>query len=142
MKISTNLIAGVGLLAAAGLVAPAFAATQPNGAAPNASSAMPATGTGTSSRMNPSQPGMNGQNGQNAMNDQNGMNGQGGSVQLSQQTIRQLQQALDQNGEKVRPDGVWGPNTEAALKQYQQKNGLPVTGQLDQATRSKLNLQT
>ena len=64
-----------------------------------------------------------------------------GSTNLSQKTIMQLQQALNSQGEKLNSDGVWGPATESALKQYQQKNGLPVTGQLDQQTRSKLNLQ-
>lgn len=60
---------------------------------------------------------------------------------MSQEEVKSLQQALKGQGENVKADGVWGPDTQAALKQYQQKNGLPATGQLDQATRSKLNLQ-
>src|SRR5918995_1142309 len=31
-------------------------------------------------------------------------------------------------------DGTWGPQTEAALRTYQQQRGLPVSGQLDAAT--------
>lgn len=36
-------------------------------------------------------------------------------------------------------DGVWGKKTTAALKRFQQDNGLPVTGKLDVATKAKLN---
>jgi hypothetical protein len=35
-------------------------------------------------------------------------------------------------------DGTWGPQTEAALRTYQQQRGLPVSGQLDDATRQAL----
>jgi len=64
-------------------------------------------------------------------------------AQLPQKkTVLALQQALKSDGENVRNDGVWGPATQTALKHYQQKNGIPVTGELDQATRTKLNLQS
>jgi len=35
-------------------------------------------------------------------------------------------------------DGKWGPHTERALKAYQGRRKLPVTGQPDEATRAKL----
>ncbi|MGD9043402.1 MAG: ankyrin repeat domain-containing protein [Desulfobacterales bacterium] len=35
-------------------------------------------------------------------------------------------------------DGIWGKKTTSALKHFQQDNGLPVTGQLDEQTRVKL----
>ena len=38
-------------------------------------------------------------------------------------------------------DGVMGPDTEVALRKYQEKNNLPVTGQLDARTRDKLDLK-
>jgi len=60
---------------------------------------------------------------------------------MSQQDVKALQEALKGQGENVKSDGVWGPGTQSALKHYQQQNGLPATGQLDQATRAKLNLQ-
>jgi|SRR5690349_10449052 peptidoglycan hydrolase-like protein with peptidoglycan-binding domain len=49
------------------------------------------------------------------------------------------QEALDSVGANVRIDGVLGPATEAALKHYQQQNGLPTTGQLDAATQPTLD---
>ena len=61
-------------------------------------------------------------------------------MSLTPKEVMALQQALQQQGENVKPDGVWGPTTQAALKHYQQQSGLPATGQLDQATRAKLNL--
>jgi len=60
---------------------------------------------------------------------------------MSSKDVMALQQALQGQGENVKPDGVWGPSTQAALKHFQQQSGLPATGQLDQATRAKLNLQ-
>ena len=35
-------------------------------------------------------------------------------------------------------DGIWGKKTTAALEHFQQDNGLPVTGQLDEQTRVNL----
>ena len=37
-------------------------------------------------------------------------------------------------------DGKWGKKTEAALKQFQQAQGLSVTGTVDEATAQKLGL--
>jgi peptidoglycan hydrolase-like protein with peptidoglycan-binding domain len=50
-----------------------------------------------------------------------------------------LQEALDSAGANLRIDGSLGPATEAALKHYQQQNGLQVTGKLDQATWAQLD---
>lgn len=58
------------------------------------------------------------------------------------QTIRQVQRFLAGDGQKVKIDGVWGPATEAALKNYQKQDGLTVTGQLDQATQTQMNLKS
>ena len=54
--------------------------------------------------------------------------------------VAQLQRALDANGANVRVDGVMGPDTQAALRNYQQLHGLQPTGQLDAQTRTSLNL--
>lgn len=37
-------------------------------------------------------------------------------------------------------DGVWGSDSETALQQFQQNNGLQVTGQLNQATAATLGI--
>jgi peptidoglycan hydrolase-like protein with peptidoglycan-binding domain len=52
----------------------------------------------------------------------------------------QLQRALVANGENVRVDGVMGPETVTALRDYQQQHGLQPTGQMDAQTRTSLNL--
>jgi len=54
--------------------------------------------------------------------------------------VAQLQRVLDANGENVRVDGVMGPDTQAALRDYQQKHGLQPTGELDAQTRTSLNM--
>jgi hypothetical protein len=39
-------------------------------------------------------------------------------------------------------DGRLGLQTKKALRHYQQAHGLPITGELDEATRRSLNLET
>jgi peptidoglycan hydrolase-like protein with peptidoglycan-binding domain len=54
--------------------------------------------------------------------------------------VRQLQQALLDAGIQFRggADGVFGPATQAALRQFQQQNNLPATGAVDSQTASVL----
>ncbi len=60
---------------------------------------------------------------------------------MSQDTIRQVQQNLQQAGlYRSRVDGVWGPATEAAVRSFQQQHNLNATGQLDTDTLSAMNL--
>ena len=47
--------------------------------------------------------------------------------------VEALQRALD-----ITDDGIFGPQTEAALRAFQARNGLPVTGVVDAATWSQL----
>jgi hypothetical protein len=58
----------------------------------------------------------------------------------NQQSIVDLQQALNKNGAKIKVDGKMGPETRGALRQYQQQNNLRVTGSLDAETRAKLRV--
>jgi len=129
MKFSAHMLAGLGVIAAAGLITPVSAAT--TGMSNAAETARQSTAPAGSSHASSAMP---------ADNAQSGAMSQNGSMNLSQKTVMQLQQALNSQGEKVNSDGVWGPGTESALKHFQQKNGLPVTGQLDDATKSKLNV--
>ena len=52
---------------------------------------------------------------------------------LSQAGVMAVQQRLKQNGAYAgQTDGVWGPDSAAALEQFQRAHGLQVTGQLNQ----------
>ncbi len=60
---------------------------------------------------------------------------------LSQQEIRILQGQLTELGYDPGPvDGLWGKKTEAALKQFQQDQGVSVTGTVDEDIEKKLGL--
>ena len=58
------------------------------------------------------------------------------------QPIRSLQTMLrtlahaDETLLKLVPDGIYGPNTVQAVREFQRQNGLPVTGETDNTTWS------
>ena len=52
--------------------------------------------------------------------------------------IADLQNMLIRKGAKIAADGDFGPKTEQAVREFQQKNGLSVTGSIDTDTLSKL----
>lgn len=57
----------------------------------------------------------------------------------SEDDVRQAQEALqDQGLYKGQIDGKWGPQTKQAVSQFQKKNGLKQTAQLDQQTLNDL----
>jgi peptidoglycan hydrolase-like protein with peptidoglycan-binding domain len=61
---------------------------------------------------------------------------------LTKDQIQQLQERLKAEGVDPGPvDGVMNPRTEAALRQYQEKFGLPVSGAADEATLRRLQIQ-
>ena len=59
------------------------------------------------------------------------------------QPIRSLQTMLrtiahvDETLLKLVPDGIYGPNTVQAVREFQRQNALPVTGETDNATWSQ-----
>jgi len=56
--------------------------------------------------------------------------------------VRAAQQALRDQGYNPGPiDGVMGPRTSAAVRDYQTKEGLTASGQLDDATMDKLGVR-
>jgi len=59
---------------------------------------------------------------------------------VADEKVLAAQKALNQSGFKLKEDGLMGPKTSGALKQYQKKNGLKVTGKLDKATLAKLGI--
>ncbi len=54
--------------------------------------------------------------------------------------VMAAQQALAGAGYKIKADGMMGKNTKKALKAFQKKNKLKVTGKLDAATKKALSL--
>ncbi len=58
---------------------------------------------------------------------------------MSRDHVTQAQRELQSQGfYQGEVDGIAGPQTRQAVKDYQQKNGLQVTGSLDQQTMDKL----
>ena len=59
----------------------------------------------------------------------------------SRDNVRQVQEALRQKGFNPGPaDGVMGPRTEQALRQFQQSKNISATGRLDNDTSSALGV--
>jgi peptidoglycan hydrolase-like protein with peptidoglycan-binding domain len=59
----------------------------------------------------------------------------------NQQHVREVQQKLMQEGHDVGSiDGQFGPKTQAALRSFQQEEGLQPSGQIDQQTLEKLGV--
>ncbi|HJS87409.1 MAG TPA: peptidoglycan-binding domain-containing protein [Acetobacteraceae bacterium] len=63
-------------------------------------------------------------------------------VQLETQQVMQLQQKLNKDGFAAGPvNGVWNPQTSAAIHNFQVQKGLQPTGMLDQQTISALGFK-
>lgn len=87
---------------------------------------MAAGGTDTRANANP------------AMQTQAGMSAETTASTSAQ--VESVQSTLAQEGYNITVDGVWGPRTADAVRQFQQANNLDVTGQIDAQTLSALNL--
>jgi peptidoglycan hydrolase-like protein with peptidoglycan-binding domain len=62
---------------------------------------------------------------------------------VSREQVTAVQQALKDRGhDPGEIDGALGPKTRAALREFQKKEGLKVTGRLDNATLAKLGVGT
>lgn len=64
-----------------------------------------------------------------------------GSVTLDRATVQSVQASLKNEGHSVSVDGVWGPRTASALRNFQQANNLPATGTLDSQTMAALDIR-
>ena len=53
-------------------------------------------------------------------------------------SVKELQVLLDENGYHVEADGIYGPNTESAVKAYQKANGLKLDGLAGEETMGSL----
>jgi peptidoglycan hydrolase-like protein with peptidoglycan-binding domain len=63
------------------------------------------------------------------------------SAMADKTTVREVQQKLKQQGYNVNVDGVMGPNTRTALRQFQQDQGISGNGQIDQQTLAALGVE-
>ena len=71
-----------------------------------------------------------------------GQGARSASQGMGQQDIREAQEALKSQGHDPGPiDGVMGSQTRQALREFQSKNGLKQTGNLDAETKQKLNIE-
>ena len=63
------------------------------------------------------------------------------SHELSNEKVRQVQQALQSKGHAAGPiDGIYGPLTASALREFQQAQGLTVSGRMDDQTLASLGV--
>ncbi|MGE5506659.1 MAG: peptidoglycan-binding domain-containing protein [Actinomycetota bacterium] len=67
------------------------------------------------------------------------MHGQQSS--MNSEMIRDVQQKLQQQGYNVNVDGKMGKQTHAALRQFQQDQGIQGSGQLNQQTMAALGVE-
>jgi len=63
------------------------------------------------------------------------------STRYDPMLVRDVQESLNNKGYSTGPvDGQWGPNTENAVRRFQQASGLPQTGELEPSTLSALGV--
>ncbi|RCN55913.1 peptidoglycan-binding domain-containing protein [Acidiferrobacter thiooxydans] len=55
--------------------------------------------------------------------------------------VEAIQRALDKSGAHLKVDGILGRETETALRIYQKKHGLKMTGSADEATLKLLKVK-
>jgi peptidoglycan hydrolase-like protein with peptidoglycan-binding domain len=99
-----------------------------------------AAGSAQQTQYQNQQPGM----GQAEM-DQGGMNQAAQNIspdRLSEQEIKDLQQALNREGfDSGNVDGIWGPETRAAVSNFQERQNIAGNGELNHETLSALGVQ-
>jgi peptidoglycan hydrolase-like protein with peptidoglycan-binding domain len=144
MKTWTTAIA---LIAAGTMLAgPAFAqATSPSGDQKDKAQSGSSMGTDTSKSDSStskdtmkSSDSMKSEGGKSAKAGKGGHMAHGGSAEQ----VRAVQQALKDKGHDPGDiDGKMGPKTQAALKDFQSKEGLKATGRMDSETRAKLGVE-
>jgi hypothetical protein len=67
---------------------------------------------------------------------------QGGTPELSKNDMRVVEEALEAKGYEVgRVDGIADDSARQAIRSFQEDNGLPITGMVDQRTADKLDVR-
>jgi hypothetical protein len=57
-------------------------------------------------------------------------------------TVKKAQAALNDKGYSLTIDGRYGPSTQSAVRDFQEKNGLTASGTLDDSTLSALGVKS
>ncbi len=66
-----------------------------------------------------------------------------GQGKLRSEDVKELQKKLSEHGHEVGPvDGLYGPKTEQALREFQQSQGIVATGQINRETLESLGLDS
>jgi len=65
----------------------------------------------------------------------------GGTQELSKKDMQAVQQVLKEKGYDVSVDGTANNSTRAAIRKFQQDEGLVVTGMIDEKTANRLGFQ-
>ncbi len=119
--------------------APSATASHANG---SASSASGNAGMSTSPNANTANAGTSSSSNYNASGASSNPSLASMSGYESRDTIRSVQQNLNDHGYNAGPvDGIMGPRTRGALKEFQQANGLNEDGRLDQQTLAALGVE-
>ncbi|MGE5102749.1 MAG: peptidoglycan-binding domain-containing protein [Deltaproteobacteria bacterium] len=105
------------------------------------SSSTPARGQSYSSGQSQSAQSPSSSTSSNTSAQQSDQSGASSTQAQNSQTVRDVQQALKQKGFEVGAvDGQMGPETQSALREFQQSQGLPQSGNLDQQTLTALGV--
>jgi|AGTN01.3.fsa_nt_gi Putative peptidoglycan binding domain. len=67
----------------------------------------------------------------------------GQSAQMDQNTVRQIQEQLQSHGYDVgQVDGIWGPQSQQALANFQRDQNIQASGSPDQETLAALGVES
>lgn len=62
------------------------------------------------------------------------------STNFDSEHIQNIQEKLRNEGHRVSTDGIWGPQTASALRDFQRENNLNATGTLTNETLAALDM--
>lgn len=139
-KLTVSVLVGIGALAIAG--GPAWSQARPGQGQPDPASPGSMQSPGQTSeqgsqdiRKGRGQESPIGQSGE-------GREAKAGQGSLDKEKVKKIQEALKEKGHDPGPaDGVLGPKTQQALKEFQSASGLKATGRIDAQTAQALGVE-
>lgn len=139
MKIKTTLAAAGFALLATTLMQPAFAASTARQAGTAATATEPASSMSAESAAPMASNSAPVASSASEANDSTAREGTEKMMLTKQQTV-DVQHALISRGFAIKADGIWGPNSTKAMKDFQGKNGLSPTGYVDEESLTALQI--